>query len=69
MLTDMPPSDHTSEDIHEHSNIDEVSLETDVGDIVHPDLIALRYTASLECLSVEANRVAAFSTSCFHFES
>ena len=39
MLTDIPPSDHASEDIHEQTNIDKVSFEADVGDIAHPDLI------------------------------
>ena len=39
MLADMPASDHAREDIHKQSNIDEVSFETDVGNIAHPDLI------------------------------
>ncbi|MDE0316701.1 MAG: hypothetical protein OXM61_17585 [Candidatus Poribacteria bacterium] len=35
----MPPPDHASEDIHEQTNIDEVSFETDIGNIAYPDLI------------------------------
>ena len=40
MLTEFPPSYHSGEDIHEHCDIDEVSLEADVCNIAHPDLIA-----------------------------
>ena len=40
MLTQMPSSDHTREDIHEQSDRDEASLEADVGNIADPDLIA-----------------------------
>ncbi len=40
VLTQMPPSDHTREDIHEQTHIDEVRLETNVGNIADPDLIA-----------------------------
>ena len=39
VLTDVPPSDQASENIHKQTNIDEVSFETDIGNIVHPDLI------------------------------
>lgn len=39
MLTDVSSSDHAHEDIHKKTNIDEVSLETDIGNITHPDLI------------------------------
>ena len=39
MLTDLPTSNHSSEDIHEHGDIDEVSFQTDVGNITDPDLI------------------------------
>ncbi len=39
MLTQMPRSYHASEDIHEQSDIDETSVEADVGDIADPDLI------------------------------
>ena len=42
MRTDLPSSDHSGEDVHEHSDIDETSLEADVGDIAHPDLILSR---------------------------
>ena len=41
MLTQFPASNHTSEDIHEQSDIDEASVEADVGNIADPDLIAL----------------------------
>lgn len=40
MFRDLPPSDHTRKNIHEQSNIDETSVESDVGNITHPDLIA-----------------------------
>ena len=39
MLTEVPPAYHSGEDIHEQSDIDETSLETDVGNIAYPDLI------------------------------
>ena len=42
MLTQMPPSDHASEDIHEQSDKDEVRFESDVGNIADPDLSASR---------------------------
>lgn len=32
-------SDHVREDIHKQTNVDEVSLDTDIGNIAHPDLI------------------------------
>ena len=41
MWTDLPSSDHSGEDVHEQSDIDETSLETDVGNIAHSDLILL----------------------------
>ena len=40
MLTQMPSSYHASEDIHEQTNIDKVSLESNISDIANPDLIA-----------------------------
>ena len=40
MLTQFPPSYHSGEDIHEQNDIDEVPLETDIGNIANPDLIA-----------------------------
>ena len=40
MPTDLPPSYHASEDIHEHCDIDEMSFQTDIGNITNPDLIA-----------------------------
>jgi len=39
MLTQFPPSYHAGEDIHEQSDIDEASVEPDVGNITDPDLI------------------------------
>ena len=42
MVADLPSSDHSGEDVHEQSDIDEASLETDVGNIGHPDLILSR---------------------------
>ena len=36
------PSNHTCEDIHEHSDRDEAAVEADVGDITDPDLIWMR---------------------------
>ena len=42
MVADLPPSYHASEDIHEQSDIDEMSLEADVGYIANPDLIVPR---------------------------
>ena len=40
MLTQMPSSYHASEDIHEQTNIDEVSFESNISDIANPDVIA-----------------------------
>ena len=40
MLRDLPASDHARKNVHEHANIDEASLEPDVGNITDPDLIA-----------------------------
>ena len=42
MLTQMPRSNHASENIHEQSDIDEASVETNLGNISHPDLILMR---------------------------
>ena len=42
MLTQMPRSDPASKDIHEQSDIDEASVESDVSYIAHPDLIRSR---------------------------
>ena len=42
MRTDLPSSDHSGEDVHEHSDIDETFLESDVGNIADPDLILSR---------------------------
>ena len=38
----MPSSDQPSENIHEQAEIDEASLETNIGNISHPDLILTR---------------------------
>ncbi|RKU16445.1 hypothetical protein C6500_17450 [Candidatus Poribacteria bacterium] len=40
MLTEFLPSYHASEDIHEHCDIDKMSLKADVDYIANPDLIA-----------------------------
>ena len=37
---DLSASYHSREDIHEHSDINEMSFQTDVGNITDPDLIA-----------------------------
>ena len=51
MLTHLPPSDLTREDIHEQAHIDEVGLlEPDVGNIAHPDLIAPRHLKVFEAI-------------------
>ena len=39
MWTDLPSSYHSGEDIHQQSDIDEASVESDVGNIADPDLI------------------------------
>ena len=50
MVADLPSSDHSGEDVHEQSDIDEASLETDVGDIAHPDLIRSRDLKTLNSI-------------------
>ena len=40
MLTQMPNSYHTREDIHDPCDIDEVSFESHISDIANPDVIA-----------------------------
>lgn len=40
--TGLPLLYHASENIHEHSDIDAMSFQTDVGNITDPDLIASR---------------------------
>ena len=42
MLTQMPSSYHSSEDIHKQTNIDEVSSKPNVSNVANPDLIASR---------------------------
>ena len=56
----MPSSDHTREDIHEQSDIDEASLEADVGNIADPDLIA---SADVKVLNPIAPGVCCFKGS------
>ena len=50
MLTEFPASYHSGEDIHEQSDIDEVSLEADVCNIANPDLIAARDVKRLNAI-------------------
>ena len=61
MWTDLPSPDHSGEDIHEQSDIDEASLETDVGNIGHPDLILSRDLKGLNSIDP---RVSTFKGSC-----
>ncbi len=42
VLTDLPGFDDSGENIHEQADIDETSLETNIGNISHPDLILTR---------------------------
>ena len=42
VLTDLPSLDNSSENIHEQADIDETSIETNIGNICHPDLILTR---------------------------
>lgn len=42
MLTEFPPFYHATEDIHEYSDINETSFDSDIGDIANPDLILMR---------------------------
>ena len=42
VLTDLPRSNHPSENIDEQADIDETSIETNIGNISHPDLILTR---------------------------
>ena len=42
VLTDLIGSDHSGENIHGQADIDKASLETNMGNIRHPDLIPLR---------------------------
>ena len=58
MLTEVPPSNHASEDIHEQSDRDEPLLEADVGDIAYPDLIT---STDLKGLQVIPPSLDAFS--------
>ena len=51
MLTDLPRSDHPSENIHEQADIDETSIETNIGNIAHPDLILTRNLKVFEAVA------------------
>ena len=42
VLTDLPGFDDSGENIHEQADIDETSIETNIGNIRHPDLILMR---------------------------
>ena len=42
----------SGEDVHEHSDIDETSLETDVGNIADPNLILSRDLKVLNSIAV-----------------
>ena len=42
VLTDIPSFDQSCENIHEQAEINEASLETNIGNICHPDLILTR---------------------------
>ena len=42
LMTDLPSFDDSGENIHEQADIDETSLETNIGNICHPDLILMR---------------------------
>ena len=50
VLTEIPRSYHASEDIHEQREIDEASVEADVGDIADPDLIATTDIKGLQAI-------------------
>ena len=63
MWTDLPSSDHSGEDVHEHSDIDEASLETDVGNIADPDLILSRDLKTLNSIdprTLDPHRISWF---------
>ena len=42
VLTEVPRFDDSGEDIHQQADIDKTSIETDVCNISHPDLILMR---------------------------
>ena len=68
MSTDLPSLDHSGEDVHEQSDIDEASLETDVGNIAHPDLILSRDLKGLNSIDpgVSTFKGACGLTDTFH---
>ena len=55
MLTQMPRSNHASEDIYEQRDIDEASVETDVGNIADPDVIASGDLKGLKAVDPETH--------------
>ena len=61
LLTEFPPSDHAGEDIHEEREIDEVSLESDVSNIAHPDLIASIDLKGLQVIDPRTHTVSGVS--------
>jgi hypothetical protein len=61
MLTQMPSSNHASEDIHEHRNIDEASVETNIRYIANPDLILATDVKHFESIHP---RLRTFKRSC-----
>ena len=42
MWTNLIGFDDSGENIHEQADIDETSIETNIGNIAHPDLILMR---------------------------
>ena len=60
MLADLPASYHASEDIHEHRNIDEASVETDIRYIANPDLIT---STDVKCFEAIYPRMRTFKRS------
>ena len=42
VLADLPGFDDSGENIDEQADIDETSIETNIGNIAHPDLILMR---------------------------
>ena len=57
------------EDVHEHSDIDETSLESDVGNIAHPDLIASTHLKGLQVIDPRTQTVSGVSRLTRTFDS
>ena len=51
VLTELPGFDHSGENIHEQADIDEASLETNIGNIAYPDLILMRDLKGFEAVA------------------